>query len=123
MKHVKTFNRLFENNEDPLINHIEGNDPLIKDLEGKKIKRIVGKNSIEFHLTNGDIIYFGCEGGNSVSLDSDNIDIVNDFEQYQGWIITTVTRTSDYGIEIDFNNDKSMTLSDDTGGEGLSIYR
>lgn len=50
MKHVKTFNRLFENNKDPFINDIEGNDPLIKDLEGKKIKRIVGKKIGRAHV-------------------------------------------------------------------------
>lgn len=116
MKHIKKFNQLFEDN-------INEDTP---DMVGKKIKKIdynVRSGELEIHLPDDKIICLGCEGGNVVSLYSETVDDVNDLEQFDGLTIKSVIRLDPYSVEITFDNNKSIVAEDDTGGEGLSVYK
>lgn len=61
-------------------------------------------------------IHFGCAGGATIVLSGDPIASIVDT-----WIENAVIQKDE--VRITFGNGKSIILEDETGGEGIEIYK
>ena len=83
-----------------------------------EIKKTTYKNgALTIFFTTGKKIKIACSGGNDVTFGKGRE------SDLKGSKIKSFKKLDNYTLEIKLVNGKTVILEDDTGGEGLEIYR
>jgi hypothetical protein len=96
----------------------------IGDLQGKKVKSVkYPRGSVDFIFDDGTFARMSCHGGNDVVVDygDDYTSLKNLQKLAIGRTIKDVKYIDNYEIWILFDNNKKISIIDDTGGEGIEI--